>query len=94
MRGLIIRMTVYMGVIDFAHGQGFSQKRLLIPEQGNLMLWQHHGVPYVGRLPAEAKDYEVVSEIEIPAEVAERAQQLQEISATLTADIRALLGEE
>lgn len=94
MKGMIIRMTVYTGVMDLAHGQGFSQKRLLIPEQGNLMLWRHHGLPYVGQLPANVKDYEAVGEIEIPLEVVERARQLKQLSATLTSDLHALLGDE
>lgn len=87
-------MKVYMGVMDFAHGHAFHQKRLLIPEEGNLMLWQHHGVPYVEHLTADVKDYEVVGEIEIPSEVVERALQLKQLSATLTSDIHALLREE
>ena len=56
MKGLIIRLKVYTGVMDFAHGGGFFQNRVLLPEQENLMLWQHQGMPYVGQLPADVKD--------------------------------------
>jgi len=94
MRGMIIRMKVYTGVMDFVHSGGFSQKRVLIPEQENLMLWQHQGMPYVGQLPAGVKDYEIVGDSEIPEGVVERARQFKQLSDTLAADVQALLGDE
>lgn len=94
MRGMIIRITVYTGVMDFVHGGGFVQQRVLIPEQENLMLWQHQGTPYVGQLRAELKEYEIVSDVQIPEGVVERAQLFKQLSGTLAADAQALLGEK
>jgi hypothetical protein len=94
MKGMIIRMKVYTGVMDFTHGFGFAQQRVLIPEQENLMLWRHQGTPYVGQLPADVKNYEVVGDIEVPEDVVERARQFKRLSVTLAEDVRALLGDE
>jgi hypothetical protein len=76
MKGKIIRVLAYRGVMDFTHGQGFYQKRLLIPERENLMMWHHQGVPYARHLTADATDYEVVGEVEGPQEIVEKVLSL------------------
>jgi hypothetical protein len=93
MKGKIIRMLVYRGVMDFAHGQGFYQKRLLIPERENLVIWHHQGVPYARHLAEDTTDYEVVGEVEVPREVVERVLSLKHLSATLTSELQTLIGE-
>jgi hypothetical protein len=92
----IISQTVYEGVMDWAHGGGYTVKRLVVEERDNLAITPHHDNQVYAFTGFNLKDgCEVIGEVEVPDELVEKALAFVRIKAEfdgLKGTFEALLG--
>lgn len=73
MKAKIISETAYEGVMDWAHGGGYTVKRLVVEERDNLAITPHDNQVYAFT-GFDLKDgCEVIGEVEVPDELVEKA---------------------
>lgn len=68
MKASLVSLRVYEGFMDWSHGGGFTQYRLLIPEVNNLLVWTHGKLICFeeGFEGAGPEDPGTIREVEVP----------------------------
>lgn len=85
MKAKIITMTVYEGIMDWSHGGGFTQARLLIPDANNLLVWLHQKNVCIEANfdPDKSEEYQVEREVDLPDDLVKALLDFQQTRQTL-----------
>ncbi|MBI3255963.1 MAG: hypothetical protein HYZ63_03260 [Candidatus Andersenbacteria bacterium] len=95
MKAQVISQFVYDGFMDFVHGGGCEQSRLLIPDANNLLIWVHLGSIYSSdSFDPQTEKYTIIREVDVPDDLVLEVIAFQQAQAALHAKISNFLPSQ
>ncbi len=95
MKAKVVQGKMYEGVMDWAHGGGYTAKRLVVEEADNLAITPHGNEVYAITGFNLKDDHKVLGEVEVSDELVEKALAFVRAKAEfdgLRGTFKALLG--